>query len=75
LQEHTNSARKKVGEKIDGKSAKNFFLYSHDYRAEKRGEKGGKLSRSIRIMRAKNVGKKIVGKKFEKRFIIFTQIS
>jgi len=40
LQEHTNSASKKVGKKIVGKSAKNVFFYSHEYRAEKiRGKK------------------------------------
>ena len=39
LQEHTNSASKKVGKKIVGKSAKNVFLYSHEYRAEKMGGK------------------------------------
>ena len=73
---HEQCEEKILGKKSSEKSAKNVFLYSHEYRAEKKGGKGGgKLARSIRIMRAKNVGKKIVGKKFEKRFIIFTQIS
>ena len=36
---HTNSAAKIVGEKSSGKSAKKSFLYSHEYRDQKRGEK------------------------------------
>ena len=51
-------------EKIVGKSAKNVFLYLHEYRDEKMG---GKNARNNffrkRIVRAKNVGEKIVGKK------------
>ena len=68
---------KNDGKKIVGKSAKNVFLYSHEYRAEKIWGKKARnnFSGSIRIMRAINVGKKIVGKKYEKRFFIFTRIS
>jgi len=34
---------KKLGKKSTEKSAKNVFLYSHEYRAEKSWEKGGKI--------------------------------
>jgi len=36
---HTNSAAKIVGEKSSGKSAKKSFLYSHEYRDQKKGGK------------------------------------
>jgi len=36
---HTNSAAKIVGEKSSGKCAKKIFLYHHEYRGQKRGEK------------------------------------
>jgi len=66
-----------LGKKSSEKSAKNVFLYSHDNRDQKMGGKNGRnnFSRKKRIVRAKNVGKKIVGKKCEKRFFIFTRIS
>jgi len=35
----SNSAAKIFGEKSSGKSAKKSFLYSHEYRDQKRGEK------------------------------------
>ena len=35
FQKHKNSAIKKCWEKNVGKSAKNFFLYSHEYRDQK----------------------------------------
>jgi len=56
---------------------KTVFLYSHEYRYQKLGGKNARkiLSRNTRIVRAKNVGEKIVGKKSEKRFFKFTQIS
>ena len=71
FQQDTNSAIKKVRKKIVGKSAKNVFLYSHEYRDKKIGGKNGRnnFSRNTLIVRAKNVGKKIVGKKCEKRFL------
>jgi len=37
LQKHTNSAFKECRGKIVGKSAKNLFLYSHEYRDQKMG--------------------------------------
>jgi len=36
---HTNSAAKIVGEKSSGKSANKSFLYSHEYRDQKREKK------------------------------------
>ena len=40
LQKHTNSASKKRWEKNCRKKVrKNFFLYSHEYRDQKMGEK------------------------------------
>ena len=48
-----------LGKKSSGKSEKNVFLYSHEYRDKKRGEK----ARNTLIVRAKNVGEKMVGKK------------
>jgi len=60
-----------------GKRAKKRFLYSHEYRdTEKEGKNArNKFSRNTRIVRAKNVGKKIVGKKCEKTIFIYTRIS
>ena len=53
------------------------FLYSHEYRKQKMGTKNARnnFSRNTRIVRAKNVGKKIVCKICEKTFFIFTRIS
>ena len=39
FQKHTNSATKKVRKKSSEKSAKNRFLYSHEYRDQKMGGK------------------------------------
>ena len=52
------------------KSAKTLFLYSHENRDQKMGEKNARnnFSRNTRIVRAKNVGKKIVSKKCENTF-------
>jgi len=48
-----------VGKKSSGKSAKKSFLYSHEYRDPKRGEKfETSFPKNTRIMRAKNVRKK-----------------
>ena len=68
---------KNVGKKKSEKSAKNVFLYSHEYRYQKMGGEHARnnFSRNTRIVRAKNVGEKIVGKKVRKTFFIFTQIS
>ena len=61
---------KNVGIKSSEKSAKNFFLYSHEYRAEKMG--GKKLAKQFFQKNSNNASKKcwekIVGKKWEKRF-------
>jgi len=56
---------KNVGEEIVGKSSKKVFLYSHEYRGQKkRGEQNARnsFSRNTLIVRAKNVGEKIVEK-------------
>ena len=59
-----------LGNKSSQKSAKTLFLYSHEFRDQKMGGKRAKqFSRNKRIVRAKNVMKKIVGKKREKRFL------
>jgi len=42
LQKHTINAIKNVGKKIVGKSAKNVFLYSHEYRDQKMGGKNAR---------------------------------
>ena len=59
------------------KVRKTFFLHSHEYRDQKMVGKNvrNNFSRNTRIERTKHVGKKIVGKKCEKRFFIFTRIS
>ena len=66
-----------MGKKLSERSEKNVFLYSQEYREQKMGGKNERnnFSRNTLIVRAKNVGEKIVGKKREKRFFIFTQIS
>ena len=58
------------GKKFSENSAKNVFLYSHEYRDQKMGEQNARnnFSRNTLIVRAKNVGKKFVGEKCEKRF-------
>ena len=59
MQEHTNSASKKCREKIDGKNCEKRFLYSHEYRAKKWGEKRAKqFFQKTRIVRLKMLGKK-----------------
>ena len=57
--------------KSSEKSAKNFFLYSHEYRDRKMGGKKARnnFSRNTLIMRAKNFGKKIVSKSEKTRFL------
>ena len=75
---NTQIVRKKCWEKIVRKSAKKRFLYSHEHRDRKMGTKNARnnFPRNTRIVRAKNVGKKkIVFKKCEKTFFIFTRIS
>ena len=59
-----------LGKKSE-KSAKKRFLYSNEYRDQKMAGKnaGNIFSRNTRIVRPKNVRKKIVGKKCEKSFL------
>ena len=49
-----------MGKKSSEKSAKNVFLYSHEYRPEKMGGKNDRnnFSRNTRIVRSKNIRKK-----------------
>ena len=56
---------KMLGKKSSGKSEKNVFLYSNEYRDQKMGGKNARnnFSRNTVIVRTKNVGDKIVGKK------------
>ena len=64
------------GKKSSIKSAKNRFLYSHEYRDQKMGGKNGRniFSRITRIVQAKNVGKEIVFKVRINVFYIHTNI-
>jgi len=67
-----------LGKKTSEKSAKKHFLYSHEYRDQKWGEgenARNNFSTNTRIVRRKNVGEKIDGKKCEKAFFIFARIS
>jgi len=78
FQKHTNCAMKKCWEKIVGKIAKKRFLYSHDNHHQKMG--GGNTRKTIfpetnELCAQKIFGKKIVGKKCETTFLIFTRIS
>ena len=78
FQKHKNSAIKKCREKNRPKKVRKTFFYIHTNIVIKKC--GGKTprnnsSRNTLIVRTKNVGKKIVGKKCEKRFFIFTRIS
>ena len=65
------------GNKSSEKSEKNGFFIFTQISLPKNG--GGKTRETIfpetRIVRAKNDGKKIDGKKCEKRFFMFTTIS
>ena len=65
FQKHTNSASKKCLGKNRQKREKNGFVNSHKYRYQKMGGKNARhnFSRNRRIVRAKNVWEKIVGKK------------
>jgi len=49
----------------------NFFLFSHEYRELKMGGRNARnnFSRNKRIVRSKNFGQKIVGKKCGKSFL------
>ena len=67
----------KLGKKSSEKSAKKRFLYSHNYCDHNIGGKNAanNFSRNSRIVRPKNVGEKIYGKKCEKGFFLFARIS
>ena len=78
ISRNTRIVREKMfGKKFSENSAKNFFLYSHEYRDQKMEEQNARknFSRNTLIVRAKNFGKKFVGEKCEKRLFIFTRIS
>ena len=66
-----------LGKQSSEKSAKNVFLYSHEYRDQKMG--GTKRSKQFFQQDTNSASKKcwekIFGKKCEKRFFIFTRIS
>ena len=64
-----------LGKKSSEKSKKKRFLYSHEYRDQKKGEKRAKqFFRNTRIVHSKMLGKNR-RKKCEKTFFIFTRIS
>ena len=71
LHQHTNSASKKCWEKIVEKSAKNVFLYSHEYRDQKIGgtKRAKQFFQKHTISESKNVWKKIFGRKCENVFL------
>ena len=62
-QNHTNNARKKCRKKIVWKKCKKNVFYIYTNIVTQKGGKNArnKFSRNTRIVRAKNVGKKIVG--------------
>ena len=66
-----------LGKKSSEKSAKNIFLYSHEYRDQKIGgtKRAKEFFQKHTNSASKNVGKNIVGKKCEKRFFMFPRIS
>ena len=72
FQKHTNSARKKCWGKNRRKKVRKTFFYIHTNIVTKKwGEQNARnnFSRNTLIVRAKNVGEKIVGKRCEKRFL------
>jgi len=75
FQKHTNSATKKVGKKSSEKSSKKRF-YIRTITVFKNGGKNALniFSTNKRIVRPKNVGEKIAGKKCEKASFIFAQL-
>ena len=75
--ETQNSAIKKYWEKKSSeKSAKNAFLYSHEYSDQKMGatKRVKQFFQKHMISAIKNVGKKIVGKSAKNVFYIHTNI-
>ena len=77
FQKHKNSAKKKWEKNRRKKVRKTFFYIHTNIVSKKWGEQNARnnFSRNTLIVGANNVGKKIVGKKSEKRFFIFTSIS
>jgi len=75
FQNHTISASKKCWENLIGKSTRKRFLYSHEYRDQK---KGGKTSETIfqKVTNSafKNVCKKSPEKRAKKRFLFSHEI-
>ena len=72
FQKHTNSASKKCwGKNLPKEVKKTFFLFTRiSLPKNGRGKNArNNFSRNTRIVRAKNVGEKIVGKKCEKLFL------
>ena len=66
-----------LGKKSLEKSAKNVFLYSHEYHDQKMGGEQNtrnNFSRNTRIVRTRNVGKKIVEKSEKNVFYIHSNI-
>jgi len=65
-----------LGKKSSEKSAKNLFLYSHEYRDQKMGGKNARnnFSRNTLIVRKKMLGKKSSEKRAKKVFYIHTNI-
>jgi len=77
FQKHTNMFEQKCWEKNCRKNFRKKFFYSLEYRDQKMVGKNARInfSRNTRMVRAKMLGKKIVSKKCNKRFFIFTRIS
>ena len=77
FQEHTNRASKKCWEKNRFKKVRKHVFCIHTNVVTKKG--GEKTRETIfpetQIVRAKNVGKKIMSKHCENTFFIFTRIS
>ena len=65
-----------LGKKSSEKSAKNVFLYSHQYRDQKMGGQNSRNNfySNTRIVHSKNEGEKIVGKSAKIVFYIHTNI-
>jgi len=70
FQKHTNSATKKVGEKIVGKKSEKRFLFSLEYRDKKWGKKRAKQFFQKHTNSAiKKCWEKIFGKSSKKCFL------
>ena len=67
----THEKCEKIWEEIVGKCRKKRFLYSHEYRDQKREEK----NETHEKCKQKMLGKKSSEKSAKKRFFIFTRMS